>query len=564
MSNAPYCSITLSTRNKAGYLDVAMASIARQVTPFRFEIIVVDDGSTDNTEAICRQYGVRYFRLNNDRYRNPSVARNVAFRAARGDVIVGQCDDIVYVNDNSLETLVDSLTPGYFSAGCTHNYRYHGRQPVEYIEEYCGRTRPVPYFFCGAVYRDDVYAIGGYDEEFVEPCYDDNWFADCLLHGLGLSCTITEQLIAHHQFHGYPSGSHVNEEVSKKLYIAKRTEAEESGIWQSSGGPWTTFEVPVESRPTPVTDVSTFTPPVITRTASHSTGDIPKLMHFFWAGDVLSWMRYMTLFSFRYYHRDWDIVLHTMPLAETSQKRWGTPETPDSDTYVGPNYLDHLPQLSIDIQPWTPLPDEPPELATPHACDLCQWQVLATDGGFYADMDILFVGELPYHQVKNAGAVFCLSNSWMTIGLMAATPNQPVFRDIRESALDNYLPTQYQSTGAEAVYRLAGFYPGWASVANVGERCLEVFRLRYPELQATTLPQHTVYPWAYTETAKIFEETRDIPPGCCGIHWFGGNSLSQGWNSKLTSDNYRKYPNTFTRYVSQILGDAHAVDVTAP
>ena len=170
-------------------------------------------------------------------------------------------------------------------------------------------------------------------------------------------------------------------------------------------------------------------------------------------------------------------------------------------------------------------------------------------------MDILFTGPLPYERIEDTDAVSCLSDGWMTIGLIAAAPNTLLFRDILAKARVTYTPGAYQSTGAEAVYALGGFHLDWGNVPNVGQICVDSFRSDYKELEIDALPDETVYPWGYEHVAEIFELLNTIPERCCGIHWFGGNSIAQGWNAKLTHENYFTYTNTFTRYAGKVLDD---------
>jgi glycosyltransferase involved in cell wall biosynthesis len=82
--------VVVPTYNRAALLDEALRSIlAQTVAPD--EIIVVDDGSTDDTAAVCARYRdtVRYLRQDNSGL--PAVARNRGMEAATGDWIA-LCD----------------------------------------------------------------------------------------------------------------------------------------------------------------------------------------------------------------------------------------------------------------------------------------------------------------------------------------------------------------------------------------------------------------------------------------------------------------------------------------
>ena len=93
-------SVVIPTYNRAELLELTIQSILGQ-TLRPLEIIIVDDGSTDNTAEVCARYGpiVRYMCQRNG---GVSAARNAGIRAARGEWIAFCDSDDLWV-DNKLE-----------------------------------------------------------------------------------------------------------------------------------------------------------------------------------------------------------------------------------------------------------------------------------------------------------------------------------------------------------------------------------------------------------------------------------------------------------------------------
>jgi len=81
----PLISIIIPTRNRAALLPAAIDSVLSQ-TLQDFELIVVDDGSTDTTKEIVRDYGSRITCLRIEPS-GPSAARNRGIASARADLI---------------------------------------------------------------------------------------------------------------------------------------------------------------------------------------------------------------------------------------------------------------------------------------------------------------------------------------------------------------------------------------------------------------------------------------------------------------------------------------------
>jgi glycosyltransferase involved in cell wall biosynthesis len=58
VSAQPVVSVVLPTRDRADYLAVTLASLTAQDLDQPYEVIVVDDGSSDTTPAVIERAGV--------------------------------------------------------------------------------------------------------------------------------------------------------------------------------------------------------------------------------------------------------------------------------------------------------------------------------------------------------------------------------------------------------------------------------------------------------------------------------------------------------------------------
>ena len=101
----PFISIIMPTYNRANFIREALDSIKRQ-TFKDYEIIVVDDGSTDNTkEVLENDEGIRYLLLEHG---GIATARNAAVSAARGKWIAFLDSDDLW-KEEKLQKQVDYI-----------------------------------------------------------------------------------------------------------------------------------------------------------------------------------------------------------------------------------------------------------------------------------------------------------------------------------------------------------------------------------------------------------------------------------------------------------------------
>ena len=111
-SPLPMVTVVIPTRNRREMLQAGLESLLRQSYPKdRYEIIVVDNGSTDGTEEMvmgvqANSNGlVRYFRQEN---LGPAVARNRGIQEGKGEIVAFTDSDCIAHSD-WLEAGVDAL-----------------------------------------------------------------------------------------------------------------------------------------------------------------------------------------------------------------------------------------------------------------------------------------------------------------------------------------------------------------------------------------------------------------------------------------------------------------------
>ena len=90
----PLVSVIIPTFNRSALLAAAIDSVRAQ-TYAPIEIIVVDDGCTDDTSKVLRRSGpgIRAVRQDNA---GPAAARNRGLAHARGEIIMFLDSDVVY------------------------------------------------------------------------------------------------------------------------------------------------------------------------------------------------------------------------------------------------------------------------------------------------------------------------------------------------------------------------------------------------------------------------------------------------------------------------------------
>ena len=164
-------SVVVPVYNAGPYLRQCLNSLAAQTYP-HVEIILVDDGSSDGSDQVCREYAERdgrfqYVRLSANR--GPSVARNVGVRQAAG-AFISFVDADDYVEPGLLERLHCSLTRNGadISACGADGIRLEIGPARSYsrVEAVCclAKGSPINHVPWGKLYRTDLARSCPFDE----------------------------------------------------------------------------------------------------------------------------------------------------------------------------------------------------------------------------------------------------------------------------------------------------------------------------------------------------------------------------------------------------------------
>jgi glycosyltransferase involved in cell wall biosynthesis len=129
LMSKPTVSIILPTFNRAHVIGRSIRSLLDQ-TYRGFELIVVDDGSTDNTESVVKSFRdtrIRYLKYEPNR--GAAHARNLGIQEARGQCIAFQDSDDEWLKDKLEKQIrVMSVAPPSMGIVYTGYWRVAGKQ----------------------------------------------------------------------------------------------------------------------------------------------------------------------------------------------------------------------------------------------------------------------------------------------------------------------------------------------------------------------------------------------------------------------------------------------------
>jgi len=226
-------SVIIPAMNGEKTIDRCIKAILNSKFNEKFELIVVDDASQDNTVNIAKKFGAKV--IKNSKCGGPSKARNVGARYAKGKIIVFVDSDVLIFQDTLQK--IDRFfnkEKDYVAISCNFDPECEMTDPISrykhlymgYIlgyNTYLNQPKFISWAFTStfAIKKDVFECIGGFNEKVrVEEDYLLGWE----LVAKGYKIALEKQILIKH-LHKYTFSCFIKEEFrrSQTLSVIKLT-----------------------------------------------------------------------------------------------------------------------------------------------------------------------------------------------------------------------------------------------------------------------------------------------------------------------------------------------------
>lgn len=209
-----FVSVIIPAYNRQEHLRYCLEALSKQtLSSDYYEVIVVDDGSSDETAAVAEEFRTTTIRTPN---RGPGAARNVGIEAAKGDILIFLDADMLVENDyldqicqrfrgsNSLLLLGARrhLPKGHTNAE-SGEYQLDSREKLLRRYSFCLSHLNCPWslaYTCNFSITKHFLRGLRFDESFVGWGLEDIDFAYCL-HQQGAHFMFSKRICGYHLYH---------------------------------------------------------------------------------------------------------------------------------------------------------------------------------------------------------------------------------------------------------------------------------------------------------------------------------------------------------------------------
>jgi glycosyltransferase involved in cell wall biosynthesis len=246
VSESVAVSIVIPAYNAARFIEPCLRAAMAVAEPREWEVIVVNDGSTDETASLAESFGVCV--LHHAESKGAAATRNHGARVSRGAILIFLDSDVV-VPEATLPMFVDrlrespeihavgahasprNLTPSFSAdfVGLRHSHAFYSQPMTDIVGVSCFQSE------CGAVRREVFESVGGYPEKYSHAGMEDYEFGHELERLGYINVLLADASYDHHYRTLWPRCHEVARRAARWLpLVFRRRRMESKGMGASS------------------------------------------------------------------------------------------------------------------------------------------------------------------------------------------------------------------------------------------------------------------------------------------------------------------------------------------
>lgn len=236
-----------------------------------------------------------------------------------------------------------------------------------------------------------------------------------------------------------------------------------------------------------------------------------------WSGSSMSYLRYMTFKTLRYFHPHSRIQLYT----SNKYKSDGNIDVCQEFNHPIPidkDYMSELLSLDIDIIHTKEFDEYFPN----HQSDFFRWWYLNKFGGFYLDTDQIILKSFTHLPLKKydfiyssykVNSQFAFDGRFSPVGVLGSVKGSVFCKYMLSEINKYYNASNYNSIGP-----------------LMFQDILDKIKIK----KSFNAPSNLFYPAPICDyTKKFYKGKAKMPKDSFAFHWFGGYKLSQEFNAKF-------------------------------
>lgn len=267
-----------------------------------------------------------------------------------------------------------------------------------------------------------------------------------------------------------------------------------------------------------------------------------KTAYFYWGGNPLSYLRYLTITSFLQYNPDWRVKIFTPIIFRTDAPTWRSHA--HKNRYIGKDYFLNLYDLDVQIESidFRDIGFRN-DIHEAYKSDYLRWWLLSNYGGFWSDFDVIF--SKPLKESDFMDVDFCVAGRYNPtvyyIAYIYGAPNSKIANIIFNCAkCDHYFDhTNYQCLGNVLLLKCFPKY--------------ESFKQYEPNVRVNIInPAINLPVLSIANIENIFNRANAVDmSSSVGLHWYGGHPLATEWENKITPDNLHTYNTSLCNLIKE-------------